>query len=201
MKPKTEARRQTILDIAEVVFAEMGFERASMDEVSQRGGGSKATIYNYFRSKEELFLQVIYRSTESQFEATHAALDFDEPDIQRGLELFGERFLAMLYSPNAQAMRRLVISEGGRNELGPKFYELAPERSFSLMSQAVEKAMEQGKLRRADSYVACLQLKALLEAELVDRFLFHVLDTVNETQIRVVVKRAVSAFLAIYGRD
>lgn len=198
MKTKTEARRQAILDIAEGVFSELGFERASMDEVSQRGGGSKATIYNYFANKEELFFAVVFRSTEAEFEATHAALDLVEQDIARALEQFGCRFLALLYSPKVQAMRRLVVAEGGRSDLGRRVYELAPARSLAMMSGFLGRAMDRGQLRRADPLLASQQLKALLDAELVERFLFHTLDSVGEAEIAAIVGRAVEVFMLAY---
>ena len=55
MRVRTEDRRQAIIDVALQVFREVGFERASMALISRRLGGSKGTLYGYFRSKEELF--------------------------------------------------------------------------------------------------------------------------------------------------
>jgi AcrR family transcriptional regulator len=199
MKVKTETRRQTILDVASRVFREMGYERASMDEVSQRGGGSKATIYNYFSNKEQLFFEVIFQSTEAEFEATHAALNVDEPDIVRALEQFGQRLLALLYSADVQSVRRLVIAEGGRAGLGEKCYEMAPARSLSMLSEFLQKAMDRGKLRQANARIASLHLKGLFEAELLDQFLFHTLGTVGSEQIAGIVQRAVVVFMAAYG--
>ena len=54
MRVKTEAKRQHIVDVAAQAFRELGFEGASMAEICARVGGSKATLYNYFASKEEL---------------------------------------------------------------------------------------------------------------------------------------------------
>ena len=55
VRVKTDDRRQAILEVAHEVFQEMGFERASMGIISRRLGGSKGTLYGYFKSKEELF--------------------------------------------------------------------------------------------------------------------------------------------------
>ncbi|MRW88582.1 TetR family transcriptional regulator [Duganella sp. FT80W] len=202
MKAKTETRRQAILDIAEQVFAELGFERASMDEVSKRGGGSKATIYNYFASKEELFLQVVYRATEAQFLAIHDTLDASEPNVQLALTRFGERFVNLLHSRDVKAMRRLVIAEGGRAGLGPHFHALGPQRSHVMIQAFLERAMESGKLRRADSNVAAYHFKALLESELMEDFQFHLVDVKaadGADNIRTKVARAVDVFMAAYG--
>jgi AcrR family transcriptional regulator len=55
VRVKTAARREAILAAAKQVFQDMGYDRASMDEVAARFGGSKATVYRYFGSKEALF--------------------------------------------------------------------------------------------------------------------------------------------------
>ena len=53
MKVRTEARREAILEVASQVFVEFGFKRASMIEIVRRLGGSKSTIYGYYRYKYE----------------------------------------------------------------------------------------------------------------------------------------------------
>ncbi|MBK6413847.1 MAG: helix-turn-helix transcriptional regulator [Sphingopyxis sp.] len=52
---KTDARRNAILAAATDIFREVGYARASMAMISARLGGSKGTLYGYFKSKEELF--------------------------------------------------------------------------------------------------------------------------------------------------
>ncbi len=59
MKVRTEARRNVILEAAVALFKELGYERTSMNELAKRLGGSKATLYGYFASKEELFRAVV----------------------------------------------------------------------------------------------------------------------------------------------
>ena len=61
-RTKTSERREAILVAAKQVFLEMGFDRASMDEIAARFGGSKATVYRYFGSKETLFKELISRT-------------------------------------------------------------------------------------------------------------------------------------------
>src|SRR6201996_3357841 len=50
-----DAKRRAILDVASEVFLAQGYAATSMSEIAARVGGSKGTLYNYFRSKEELF--------------------------------------------------------------------------------------------------------------------------------------------------
>src|SRR5580700_4792842 len=107
MKTKTESKRQAILQAAAEVFREVGFDRASMSDIRARVGGSKATLYNYFPSKEKLFFEVMYQAKELELGAITGALDPDADDLKQELLHFGQRILAVLYSPEAIAIRRL----------------------------------------------------------------------------------------------
>lgn len=199
MRKKSEVKRQAILDVAAQVFREVGFERASMSEICARLGGSKATLYNYFPSKESLFFEIMFLSTAAEFEATHRALDPTADDIAEALRHFGEGFLKLLYSPEVQSVRRLLVSEAGRAGLGCLCYERGPQRSQLMVSEFLLAAMNLGKLRQADPQVATLHLRGLLEAELLDRFLFQVSEEVTAEQIKAVSGRAIDAFMAAYG--
>jgi AcrR family transcriptional regulator len=54
-----ETTRGRLLAAAAKEFAQAGFERANVDAISLAAGYAKGTIYNYFPSKEELFLAVV----------------------------------------------------------------------------------------------------------------------------------------------
>ncbi|HZC15833.1 MAG TPA: TetR/AcrR family transcriptional regulator, partial [Caulobacteraceae bacterium] len=52
---RRDARREAILEVARQVFYEEGYAAASMSSIAARLGGSKGTLYNYFKSKDALF--------------------------------------------------------------------------------------------------------------------------------------------------
>ncbi|AKU12741.1 TetR family transcriptional regulator [Azoarcus sp. CIB] len=199
MKTKTEAKRQAILDEAAQAFRELGFEGASMSEICARVGGSKATLYNYFASKDELFFEVMTHSCEAEFEAAHLSIDPNTDDIRESLRHFGERFLGFLYSPEVLANRHLSIAESGRTKLGHLMYERGVLRSQRLIADFLQAAMAQGKLHRADPMLATKHFYALLESELIDGFLFQLPGSVGEEEIRGVTARALDVFMAAYG--
>ena len=199
MRMKTEAKRQAILEVAALAFQELGFERTSMSEICARVGGSKATIYNYFASKEELFSEVMFLSTEAEFMVVHQALDASTDDVAESLQRFGERLLTFLYSPRIRAERHLAISESRRSELGRLVYERGVQRSQNLIAAFMARAMTQGQLRETDARVVAQHFFGLLEAELLEPFLHQQLGEVGAEQIRAVTARAVAVFMAGYG--
>ncbi|MFT3998253.1 MAG: helix-turn-helix domain-containing protein, partial [Asticcacaulis sp.] len=68
-RPDKDTRREAILDVASRIFLEEGFDAASMSAIAARVGGSKGTLYNYFKNKEELFEAFVDRHC-----VLHAAL-------------------------------------------------------------------------------------------------------------------------------
>ena len=52
---RIDMRRRAILDVAGDAFRQDGYAATSRSSIAARLGGSKGTLYNYFRSKEELF--------------------------------------------------------------------------------------------------------------------------------------------------
>ena len=62
---RKEARPQELLDAALELFVEKGFAGSRADEVAQRAGVSKGTLYLYYPSKEELFKAVVRHNLSS----------------------------------------------------------------------------------------------------------------------------------------
>ena len=199
MKKKTEAKRQAIVDIAAEVFRELGFEGALMSEICRRVGGSKATIYNYFSSKELLFFEVMHQANQTQFVMIHAMLDQTAEDVGEALRRFGEALLTFLYSPDVMAIRRLVMTNACDASLGQTCYELGPRRSMDEISEFLRSAIERGQLRPCAPAVATFHLRGLLESELLDSLIFRVDETISTERIKAAVERAIAVFMAAYG--
>jgi AcrR family transcriptional regulator len=200
MKSKTEAKRQAILEAAAEVFREVGFERASMSEIRARIGGSKATLYNYFPSKEKLFFEVMHHAKALELEAIVGALNQDADDLKQELVHFGQKFLAVVYSPEAIAVRRLVIAEARHSDVGKVTFERMTVPIEKQVAEFLKRNMKRGNLRTADAKTAAMHLLGLLESEALQRVLLGVIESVKPDAISGAVRRAVDAFLSGYGR-
>ena len=56
--PDTDVR-QNIIDAARELFARYGFRKATMDEIARAARTGKSSLYHYFKSKEEVFQEVV----------------------------------------------------------------------------------------------------------------------------------------------
>lgn len=68
-----DQRRNRIIDHAQKIFFEKGYESATVDDIAVAAGYSLRTIYMYFRDREELFLSVVLRGQKIFFEMLKSA--------------------------------------------------------------------------------------------------------------------------------
>src|SRR3546814_2172753 len=107
MRVKSEARKDAILSIALEVFREVGFEAASMSQIASRVGGSKATLYSYFSSKEELLFEAMMHSTDKHANDVLTLLH-PEGDFPAQLHRFVTLLLKLLNSPETIEILREI---------------------------------------------------------------------------------------------
>jgi AcrR family transcriptional regulator len=69
-----ELRKAQVLELAEELFSERGFQGASMDELASRAGVSKPVIYDLVGNKEALFRACVGRAAQELAEVTASAL-------------------------------------------------------------------------------------------------------------------------------
>ena len=197
MRVKSEARRQAIIDVAKEAFCRQGFEATSMSEIASRVGGSKATLYNYFRSKEEIFIAVMESSATDRIAEAFKILE-ENTDIRFTLVDFGMHYLKSIISPDIVAIRRMAINEAERSDIGRHFYENGPKKGWLLVSNYLQQQIEQQRLINCDAGICATHLKALLEAEVVEPYALGVITPPDENQLIAIVSRAITVFLRAY---
>lgn len=111
MRVKTEERRQTILEKAQALFTKKGFTETSMSEIAKQLGGSKATLYNYFKSKEEIFAAVMEDAAVKAVSSVFHDLAVEKP-LQETLTEFGAGYLKFIMKPEILAIHKMALMEG-----------------------------------------------------------------------------------------
>ncbi len=197
MRVKTEEKRQAIIEIAKEAFFSQGFEKTSMSYISQQVGGSKATLYNYFSSKDEIFYAVMESSATEQIADAFHSLS-SAKSVRDSLVAFGINYLDSILTPEIMAIQRMVMAEAGKSDLGKKFYEKGPKRGWDDVCRFMSARIESKELRSdIDAWHATMQLKGLLEAELVMPYSLGAIAKPAAKHIREIVESAVAAFLVL----
>jgi AcrR family transcriptional regulator len=95
---RRQRTRDLLLDAAKDVFAQRGFEGASLEEIAEAAGYTRGAIYKHFGSKEELFLAVNKRWNESFLESFVESIDPSTPIEELDLASLAKRWHDMQYS-------------------------------------------------------------------------------------------------------
>lgn len=124
MARRGETLREHILWTAKDVFLQMGFERASMDEVANRAETSKRSLYAHFESKEKLFLAVITLVRGLFLSSVKTPGDYSDKPAE-ALVIFCGRYLEVLFYQSQVRMLRISMAEAERfPEQAEQYYDV-----------------------------------------------------------------------------
>jgi AcrR family transcriptional regulator len=196
---KSDSKRRAILESAYRLFRAQGFDGTSMADITTQVGGSKATLYSHFPSKEELFVECMMAALENYMSDTRKHLDACRDDPEDALRNFGTSVLNFICSSEQVEVRRLMIAEAARSGTGKLFFDKITALR-SQVSSFLAACMASGMLRQDDPDLAADHLGALLEAEILEPLLLHVREAApDEKETALAAGRAVAAFLRAYA--
>lgn len=198
-EPKRGDRREAILDVASEVFLEEGYAAASMSSIAARLGGSKGTLYNYFKSKEELFEAYVQRHCAFHRGDLNDLLNEDGSahDI---LDRFARRYLKSFTSERTLQNWRVIAAESYKSpEMGRSFYESGPKRGVEILAAYLDRAVTRGELKIDDTVMAAHQFISLIHGRIIKARLLNYMAEPTPAEIDTEVAAAIRVFFAAYG--
>lgn len=198
MRVKTDAKRREIVANAWEVFRAKGFDGASMSDVADRLGGSKATLYRYYSSKEQLFAAALEDALQGQSDDVYRKVS-REGDLRQRLLEFGDTYLQFRLTPEMIGVHRLMIASAERSDLSAVLRAEFIDPNWRRFADVIELEMAAGSLRKADPYLASIHFRGLVEADILERRL-NGDRLVTNAQIGTAVEQGVDAFLRAYAR-
>lgn len=193
------AKREQILEGAKRVFLRLGFDAASMNDITREAGVSKGTIYVYFQNKEDLFVAMIEMEREGFLRAMRTVLANSE-NVEKGLYEFGVTFLEHMTDEKVVTAMRTVLGVRERMPaLCSRFFR-GPQNLRTVLHDYLERAMALGTLEIDDLDLAAGQYLDLVSGSF---FKFRLFGTMAEApsrqEIDRVIRGAIKVFMAAYG--
>ncbi len=199
MRVRSEEKRQEIVRVAAVLFEEFGYERTSMDMISQKVGGSKATLYGYFRSKEDLLRAVLAYDVGEGLNKAMQAFQSDV-DLRTGLVRLGIAHLENQLGPFAISNMRTVANQPAGSLLGMEFYSNVLRPAWEWIAREFAAMIEAGTLRPADPWTMAMHWKGLIQGDMVERRLLGAMPELDPEEIRRASTLAADAFITLYEK-
>lgn len=196
-----DKKAAAIVEAARQAFLARGFDAASMDQIALMACVSKRTVYNRFRSKEELFGAAIT-------ETCAHLLPLNVDDIEASLppaefiSALGKAFLHGILEPEALSLRRIAAFEAERTPaIGKAYLENGPQWMVDQTAPILMRLSEKGAFKIKDAREAIWQLGALITEPLYTRVLMGDAPNDLDAAIEEQVARGVSAFMKIYSPE
>lgn len=144
LKPDTQrARREHILDAAELSFARSGFHRCTMQDICREAGISPGALYVYFESKESLIAGIVERDRAKL--ASELSALADAPDLLEALAALGSHYA----SEQPRHKRILTIDigcESTRNAAVGEIYRSVDSFCKQSFERLFERAKAEGRI-------------------------------------------------------
>ncbi len=175
---RTEATKAKILDAAQSLFSERGFENTQLDEVAMRAGCSRGGIYAHYKNKEDLFLALMQHRVSTTFREAWKEIE-QEPDLKKHRNIFKRWLVHQICGPQAGTLTLkfklyAVRHPAKRDELLDMYNSLFAGRDSDPLeilfgkglTQVERKAMER-RLAAVGAAVSALILERLFRPELL----------------------------------
>jgi len=158
---RKEARPGELLAAALDLFLEKGFAATRVEEVAQRAGVSKGTLFLYFSSKEELFKAVVRENISGRFVEWGEELKTFEGSSEELLRYCVTSWWERVGATKASALPKLMMSEAGNfPELTDFFQKEVVQPGNDLLQRILQRGVERGELRASDPVYGVYSLLA-----------------------------------------
>ena len=190
-----------ILQAAAELFPKMGFDKTTMDDVAQRAGVTKQTVYSHYQSKEQLFIQMIDKLCRRG--VSHKPISgMHTKRFEDLLFEVGTNLLTLITSVEGMAVTRLVVAEASRYpKLARLYYEIGTQRIMHLLAEFLDGQNARGVIAIPNTQSAAAYFFALLKGQYFLRMTLGVPPIPSPREQRAHVKEVVDIFMRLYGGE
>ncbi len=138
-----EKARDRIVEAAHHVFSEKGYHKTTMDDVAERIGVSKAAIYQYFKSKEDLYRAILTLTFQSMADMLSTGLTGESfaECCQQFLE-------SLIKHSSGMGLSFEVITEASRNPALGKIVREYYRETAAAIQECLEEWKKNGSLKK-----------------------------------------------------
>ena len=159
-RPFDEDKLKSIISTAGRLFGENGFERTTIDAISDASGVTKMSIYSHFKSKEDLFGATITSRVEEEFSIENENLNPKNP--RDGLAAIAEKFLTLIRKDEVLGMYRTMFSSALTHQnLCNLFYKNGPLMVHREVAGYLYQCNDVGSIEAADCDFLATQFLSL----------------------------------------
>nr|WP_315233162.1 TetR/AcrR family transcriptional regulator [uncultured Albidiferax sp.] len=160
---RKESRPSELLAAALDLFVEKGFAATRVEEVAQRAGVSKGTLFLYFPSKDELFKAVVRQTLAGRFHEWSDEVDSFTGSSAELLHYGMHSWWERVGNTQASGMTKLMLSEAQNFPEMAAFYQAEVVQPYhSLVQRILQRGVDRGEFAAVDLELATYAVTAPL---------------------------------------
>ncbi|MGE5224173.1 MAG: TetR/AcrR family transcriptional regulator [Omnitrophica WOR_2 bacterium] len=163
----SDERKSQIVGAAVEVFTEKGFDEARMDDIAEKTGLSKGTLYLYFKNKDDLIMAILDRIFQQEFSklerlnrgdlsAVEAVRDFTQLMASEIGALL--RLIPIIYQFLALAFRNRYVQHALQQYLN---------RYMDFLIPLIQRGIDAGEFRAVDPREVAIAIGAIVEGTIL----------------------------------
>jgi AcrR family transcriptional regulator len=163
----SDERKSQILNAAEEVFTEKGFDQARMDDIAGQTGLSKGSLYRYFKSKDDLIIAILDRLFQREFGQMEKLVVADK-SARACIEEFTD-----LTTRDVSAMLRLLpifyefLALAFRNKYVQHALKQYLNSFLDILTPIIQRGIDNGEFRAVDAREVALAAAAIFEGTIL----------------------------------
>lgn len=159
---KTDTK-QKILKVSRTLFSEYGYKGASVRKIASQVGIRESAIYNHYKNKEEIFLEVTKELFASPFSFNAEEIRDNALKGKLFLNKFTTQYKLITFDKNNESMFRLLMIELFQNsELREQFMSDFHDDNIKVLSEAFFMMMQNNLIRSSDPMIIAYEFLSTL---------------------------------------
>jgi AcrR family transcriptional regulator len=161
---RKDARPEQITAAALDLFVERGYAATRLEDVAERAGVAKGTVYLYFANKSELFKAVVREGIVSPLSEARSLIEHYQGGIFDLLSRLMQQWWTRIGATPLSGIPKLMIAEA-RNfpEIAEFYLDEVIEPANAAIRRLIERGIERGEFRQVDA----VQMATLVAAPLM----------------------------------
>lgn len=198
-RSRGEVRTDKLQKVAANLFLKKGYEGVTVDQIVERAGGSKSTVYSEFGGKCGLFISSIAKLCR-EFNEPLETIDYTGLTLEQSLKRLAFHILKQITAKRSVELHRLVIGEAANcPELGEAWYTYGPAKTISIVRNLLEKHRNEIDHTTLSIEKMAVILHDSLTGNILDRLLAGVAKSYDEIELQWVASDVVDIVLGSPG--
>ncbi|MFN8403353.1 MAG: TetR/AcrR family transcriptional regulator [Anaerolineales bacterium] len=163
----SDERKAQIINAAEDVFTQKGFNEARMDDIADKTGLSKGTLYLYFKSKDDLIIAILDRMFQREMKQMEG---LDQADLSAADAIWK---MTEAVTNNILGFVRLVpivyqfLALAFRNKYVQKALKKYINQYIDMITPIIEQGIKSGEFRKVNAREVAIAMSAIIEGTLL----------------------------------